>query len=194
MTDAAVCRANGWGPGTVLVFDTVRSAEAYRLLAVSDRAVTGRLVASRGLEDDDPPGWLMVFSEPTDVNLVGSAFRGVWRPARPGEIPGVDTPDPNPVPFPGGSAATPPPGATTGDKYARVIRSSRFGGEPLRVDVYDVIAAYAVTCPAVAHACKKLLAAGLRGKGSRLQDLAEARDAVARAVELCRAEAGEGKP
>lgn len=37
----------------------------------------------------------------------------------------------------------------------------------------------------------KLLAAGLRGKGDRLQDLAEARDAVARAVELCRAEAGE---
>lgn len=163
MTDADVCRANGWGPGTVLVFDTVRSAEAYRLLAVSDRAVTGRLVASRGLEDDDPPGWLMVFSEPTGVNLVGSAFRGVWRPARPGEIPGVDVPDPNPVPFPGGVAADPAAGASahSGRKYLRRVVAADGSGATVLADVYAVLAAFGVTCPATAHAASQTRASGM---------------------------------
>lgn len=56
--------------------------------------------------------------------------------------------------------------------------------EAVEVDVYAVLIAYNVTCPAVQHALKKLLAAGGRGKGSTLQDLVGARAAVDRAIEL----------
>ena len=52
------------------------------------------------------------------------------------------------------------------------------------VDVYDVLVAFGVTCPARAHAIKKLLCAGLRDKGPELQDLEEAASAVFRAVDL----------
>lgn len=52
------------------------------------------------------------------------------------------------------------------------------------VDVYCVLEAFGVTCPAVQHAVKKLLCAGIRGKGDRGQDLAEARDAIERAIQL----------
>ena len=53
------------------------------------------------------------------------------------------------------------------------------------VDVYDVLTAFNVTCPATAHAVKKLLCAGRRGGGkNRLQDLAEAQQALVRAIDL----------
>lgn len=53
-----------------------------------------------------------------------------------------------------------------------------------RADVYAVLDAFAVTCPARQHAIKKLLCSGLRGKGSVLQDLQEARDAIDRAIQM----------
>jgi hypothetical protein len=52
------------------------------------------------------------------------------------------------------------------------------------VDVYSVLVTFNVTCPARQHAVKKLLCAGLRGKGDELQDLREARDAVDRAIQI----------
>lgn len=52
------------------------------------------------------------------------------------------------------------------------------------IDVYDVLVAFGVTCPARQHAVKKLLCAGLRGKGDSVQDLEEAVQAVERAVSL----------
>ena len=72
--------------------------------------------------------------------------------------------------------------AHSGSKYLRQIHL--VDG---RADVYAVLDAFAVTCPARQHAIKKLLCAGLRGKGDELQDLREARDAVDRAVEMCEA-------
>ena len=51
-------------------------------------------------------------------------------------------------------------------------------------DVYDVLVAFNVACPAVAHAVKKLLMAGQRGHKDRLTDLQEAAVALTRAVEL----------
>lgn len=50
------------------------------------------------------------------------------------------------------------------------------------VDVYDVLAAFDVTCPATQHAVKKLLMAGRRGHKDALQDLQEAQQSVARAI------------
>lgn len=52
------------------------------------------------------------------------------------------------------------------------------------VDVYSVLVAFNVTCPARAHAIKKLLCAGIRGKGDSLQDLQETKVAVERAIQL----------
>ncbi len=72
----------------------------------------------------------------------------------------------------------------SGSKYLRPIQTVDGC-----VDVYAVLDAFDVRCPARQHAIKKLLCAGIRGKGGVMQDLAEARDAVSRAVDL---EAGRG--
>lgn len=71
----------------------------------------------------------------------------------------------------------------SGNKYHRPIPSVD-GRNVAVVDVYCVLEAFGVTCPATQHAVKKLLCAGLRGKGDRGQDLTEARDAIERAIQL----------
>ena len=73
-----------------------------------------------------------------------------------------------------------------GKKYLRVIESAvdDHPGRRVEVDVYCVLEAFKVTCPARAHAIKKLLCCGNRGKGSELQDLLGVEAAVARAIEL----------
>lgn len=71
-------------------------------------------------------------------------------------------------------------GSGTGNKYHRTIRILPNG----KVDVYCVLDAFDVRCPARAHAIKKLLCAGIRGKGDSTQDLKETVDAVLRAIEL----------
>jgi hypothetical protein len=65
------------------------------------------------------------------------------------------------------------------NKYTRTI----YGVE---VDVYDVLVAWNVTCPATQHAIKKLLMPGKRGNKDKLQDLQEAKQAIERAIELNR--------
>ena len=53
-----------------------------------------------------------------------------------------------------------------------------------RIDVYDVVNAFAVTCPATQHAVKKLLMPGKRGHKTELGDLLEARASIDRAIDL----------
>lgn len=53
-----------------------------------------------------------------------------------------------------------------------------------KIDVYAVLEAFQVTCPARQHAIKKLLCSGIRGKGDVNQDLTEALQAVERAIEM----------
>jgi hypothetical protein len=67
----------------------------------------------------------------------------------------------------------------SGSKYLRDVQL--VGG---KIDVYAVLVAFDVRCPARQHAIKKLLCAGLRGKGDELQDLRESIDAVRRAIEI----------
>lgn len=69
-------------------------------------------------------------------------------------------------------------------KYQRTIRSSVLSGFETTVDVYSVLEAFNVTCPARAHAIKKLLCAGIRGKGDAIQDLEETKVAIQRAIQL----------
>jgi hypothetical protein len=79
-----------------------------------------------------------------------------------------------------------------GSKYHRTIRDCREGArDSCVVDVYAVLKAYRVTCPAQQHALKKLLCPGQRAKGSAVQDLREAREAITRAIELCLADETE---
>lgn len=54
----------------------------------------------------------------------------------------------------------------------------------ITVDVYDVLKAFAVTCPALQHLNKKSLCAGLRGHKDITQDLQDILDSANRAIEL----------
>lgn len=74
-----------------------------------------------------------------------------------------------------------------GSKYHRTITQTLRGdthGCSVVVDVYDVLRAFGVDCPATQHAIKKLLCAGLRGSKSAEQDISEAANSCRRAIEL----------
>jgi len=74
-----------------------------------------------------------------------------------------------------------------GKKYLRKICSAKLRDnkfDAIEVDVYAVIEAFKITCPAQQHALKKVLAAGQRGKGTKVQDLVGAIAALNRAIEL----------
>lgn len=95
------------------------------------------------------------------------------RPARPAVEP---APEQSPAPTP-----------DRGSKYHRTIRQTLPGdthGLSIVVDVYDVLRAFGVTCPAAQHAVKKLLCPGLRGNKSAEQDIEEAANSCRRAIEL----------
>lgn len=50
--------------------------------------------------------------------------------------------------------------------------------------MYCVLNAFEVDCPATAHTIKKLLCAGKRGRGSRIDDLVGAIAAINSAIEM----------
>ncbi len=62
-------------------------------------------------------------------------------------------------------------------KYHRVIKG-------VQIDVYDVLKAYGVTCPALQHGIKKLLLPGERHAKTWEQDINEAIASLERAKEL----------
>ena len=66
---------------------------------------------------------------------------------------------------------------TPRNKYDRQVKG-------VTVDVYDVLKAFGVTCPAMQHAAKKVLCAGLRGHKDKLKDIREAIEALERAEQL----------
>lgn len=68
------------------------------------------------------------------------------------------------------------------NKYEREITDRQ--GNSATVDVYDVLKAFEVTCPATQHAVKKLLCSGLRGHKDLQTDLVEAKESIVRAIEL----------
>lgn len=71
-----------------------------------------------------------------------------------------------------------------GKKYLRRICGAGVDKGTIEVDVYCVLEAFGVTCPATQHTLKKLLCAGQRSKGNRLADLIGAEAAISRAIEL----------
>lgn len=64
------------------------------------------------------------------------------------------------------------------NKYSREIKPGVF------VDVYDVLKAFDVTCPALAHGVKKCLAPGQRGVKDSIQDKNEAIASITRSIEI----------
>ncbi len=54
----------------------------------------------------------------------------------------------------------------------------------ITIDVYDVLKAFDVTCPAMQHAIKKCLMAGNRGAKDATQDMNEAIQSIERSKEL----------
>jgi len=75
-------------------------------------------------------------------------------------------------------------------KYQREFIS--MDGKVFLADVYRVLRAFGVTCPAVQHAVKKLLMPGQRGAKDKLQDLEEALLSVSEAIAMARAGLPEG--
>lgn len=63
------------------------------------------------------------------------------------------------------------------NKYTRNLKG-------VECDVYDVLKAFDVTCPALQHLIKKALCAGLRGHKDKTQDLKDILDSAKRAIEL----------
>ncbi len=81
-----------------------------------------------------------------------------------------------------------------GKKYLREMRSaSKEDDRRIEVDVYEVLKAFNVTCPATQHCIKKLLAAGQREKGDRLADLKGAMAALNRAIDFAERDLNERK-
>ncbi len=75
------------------------------------------------------------------------------------------------------------------NKYQRQITSVDYESDDLHeatiiIDVYDVLKAFNVTCPATQHAIKKMLMAGERGHKNKQTDLDEAIQSLQRAKEL----------
>ena len=71
------------------------------------------------------------------------------------------------------------------NKYQRQVPSTT-------IDIYDILKAYRVTCPATQHAIKKLLQPGERGHKDKLTDLREALASIERAIQMAEQdEAGE---
>lgn len=82
-----------------------------------------------------------------------------------------------------------------GAKYLRRMIPADGKGSPISVDVYAVIEAFGITCPALQHALKKILACGQRGKGGKIADIEGAMDAMWRARELqIQREKDDGSP
>ena len=78
---------------------------------------------------------------------------------------------------------------TVAGKYVKKISQSLHenGSNAIEIDVYDVLTAFNVTCPAIQHAVKKLLCPGQRGTKDAMQDLCEAKFSVHRAIQLLKA-------
>ena len=72
-----------------------------------------------------------------------------------------------------------------GNKYDRKVWD-KYEDKHAVVDVYRVLDAFNVTCPATAHAVKKLLCAGIRGHKDMEQDLAEAAQSIEEARAMAR--------
>jgi hypothetical protein len=71
-------------------------------------------------------------------------------------------------------------------KYLKQIKGKTIPEDHsmLYVDVYDVLKAFDVVCPAMQHAIKKMLCSGQRGVKDSVRDKREAIESINRSIEL----------
>jgi len=131
----------------------------------------------------DQKRWRMRSSE-TGIWTKWTAWESAHSVIRVGDLPKDDTewqcrrPKQQPAP------EQPAP---AGSKYKRQLHQTLpegIAGASVIVDIYDVLRAWEVTCPAIQHAIKKLLQPGQRGSKSAAQDLREAIGSIERAIQL----------
>lgn len=67
-------------------------------------------------------------------------------------------------------------------KYDRKIKGK--DNVEISVDVYDVLKAFDVNCPALQHLVKKALCAGIRGHKNLERDLQDIEESATRAIQL----------
>lgn len=79
-----------------------------------------------------------------------------------------------------------PPPEKPSNKYQKLIKGKAVDCTPTNcyVDVYDVLKAFDVTCPAMQHAIKKMLCSGTRGYKNAEKDKLEAIASIERSIEL----------
>jgi len=68
------------------------------------------------------------------------------------------------------------------------VHTDANGNQYVLIDVYTVLQAFAVSSHALGHAIKKLLCAGIRGKGGKVQDLEESKVAIDRGIQEAKLE------
>ncbi len=75
---------------------------------------------------------------------------------------------------------------TSSNKYMVKIVGRTEDNEPVSVlvDVYDVLKAFSIDCPALAHALKKMLKPGSRGHKDSIQDKQEAIVSIWRSIDM----------
>jgi hypothetical protein len=76
------------------------------------------------------------------------------------------------------------PERTTSDEIAKPVYKYHRTVKGIQIDVYDVLVAYGVTCPALAHGIKKAILPGQRHAKTFEQDIDEAIASLQRAKEL----------
>lgn len=75
------------------------------------------------------------------------------------------------------------------NKYNRSVTG--LDGTKTTIDIYRVLVAFEVTAPEIQHAAKKILCAGIRGKGNEAQDIDEAILSLQKYQERIRQEGNE---
>lgn len=73
---------------------------------------------------------------------------------------------------------------TLDNKYDRIITDKKDATKSITVDVYDVLKAFDVKCPALQHLIKKALCEGIRGHKNAETDLKDIIDSAIRAKDL----------
>lgn len=158
---------------TVNVTNTDRY-DAQEIVEFKWRDNTGIRPAFTGKFDIQfPDGKVALDVAPRDLTwALEGAYGDItrWRPHLPKPVQAL-------------TASKDTPEIDKGEKYQVTIRN-RHSGETLKVDTYDMIEALGITCPAMAHAFKKIANAGKRGHKDYDMDCNEAINSIEQSKKL----------
>lgn len=133
---------------------------------------TWRYIKGSEKDFEGAPDWASILCEGTNCNIwyENDDYSGRWCNSEGGGR-GCDGLGGFPI------IAQREPVATSDSKYNRPCKG-------ITIDVYDVLKAFNVTCPALQHLIKKALAVGQRGHKDASEDLKDILASAKRAIEL----------